>query len=138
MEDQTSIYTDPEGTRYHQGIVTDIHDRMIAEEKLLKERRKVQEAYKLISKYAPSQIAKTISKGSIDHIWKHYWEKLTLFFSDIKDFTMITDSLEPEDMGNLLNEYLTQMNRIINRYGGTLAQLIGDGLYVIFGAPDKN
>lgn len=60
-----------------------------------------------------------------------------LFFSDIKDFTKITDALEPEDMADLLNEYLTEMNRIINKYQGTLAQVIGDGLYVFFGAPNK-
>jgi PAS domain S-box-containing protein len=138
VEDQTSIYVDPEsGIRYHQGIVTDIHERMVAEEKFRKEQEKVQKAYRLISKYVPSQIAETISHGQIDLVWKHHREKLTLFFSDIKNFTRITDSLEPEDMGNLLNEYLTEMNRIINRYGGTLAQLVGDGLYVIFGAPNK-
>lgn len=138
VEDQTSTYTDPEtGIRYHQGIVTDIHKRMVAEEKLRREQEKVQTAYKLISKYVPPQIAQTISRGSIDLIWKHHREKLTLFFSDIKNFTRITDSLEPEDMGNLLNEYLTEMNAIINKYEGTLAQLIGDGLYVIFGAPNK-
>ena len=138
VEDQTSIYVDTEsGIRYHQGIVTDIHERMVAEEKFRKEQEKVQKAYRLISKYVPPQIAETISHGQIDLVWKHHREKLTLFFSDIKNFTRITDSLEPEDMGSLLNEYLTEMNRIINRYGGTLAQLIGDGLYVIFGAPNK-
>jgi PAS domain S-box-containing protein len=138
VEDQTSIYVDPEsGIRYHQGIVTDIHERMVAEEKLRKEQEKVQIAYRLLSKYVPPQIAETISLGQIDLVWKHHREKLTLFFSDIKNFTMITDSLEPEDMGDLLNEYLTEMNWIINRYGGTLAQLVGDGLYVIFGAPNR-
>ncbi len=138
VEDQTSIYVDSEtGIRYHQGFVTDIHERMVAEEKFRKEQRKVQKAYQLLSKYVPPQIAETISHGTIDLVWKHHREKLTLFFSDIKNFTKITDSLEPEDMGRLLNEYLTEMNGIINRYGGTLAQLIGDGLYVIFGAPHK-
>jgi PAS domain S-box-containing protein len=138
VEDQTSIYVDPEtGIRYHQGIVTDIHERMVAEEKLRKEQEKVKKAYDLISKYVPPQIAETISHGPIDLVWKHHRKKLTLFFSDIKNFTKITDSLEPEDMGTLLNEYLAAMNGIINKYDGTLAQLIGDGLYVIFGAPNK-
>jgi len=138
VEDQTSIYVDPEtGIRYHQGIVTDIHERMVAEEKFRKEQEKVQKAYELISKYVPPQIAETISHGPIDLVWKHHRMKLTLFFSDIKNFTKITDSLEPEDMGTLLNDYLTEMNEIINKYDGTLAQLIGDGLYVIFGAPNR-
>jgi len=138
VEDKTSIYVDPEtGIRYHQGIVTDIHERMVAEEKLRKEQGKVQKAYELISKYVPPQIAETISHGAIDLVWKHHRMKLTLFFSDIKNFTKITDSLEPEDMGALLNVYLTEMNEIINKYDGTLAQLIGDGLYVIFGAPNR-
>lgn len=138
VEDQTSIYVDPEsGTRYHQGIVTDIHERMVAEEKFRKEQEKVQKAYKLVSKYVPAQIAETIFHGQVDLVWEHHRRKLTLFFSDIKNFTQITDSLEPEDMGNLLNDYLTEMNVIISKYGGTLAQLIGDGLYVIFGAPQK-
>jgi hypothetical protein len=48
--------------------------------------------------------------GQIDSIWKHNRKKLTLFFSDIKDFTSITDTMEPEDMAKVLNEYLTEMN----------------------------
>lgn len=67
VEDQTSIYVDPEsGIRYHQGIVTDIHERMVAEEKFRKEQEKVQKAYRLISKYVPPQIAETISHGQIE------------------------------------------------------------------------
>ena len=108
-----------------------------SEHALKEERGKVEKAYSLLSKYVAPQLADTITDGQIDLIWKHYRKKLTLFFSDIKDFTTITDSLEPEDMANVLNEYLTEMNTIINKYRGTLAQVIGDGLYVFFGAPDS-
>lgn len=92
---------------------------------------------KLISKYLPPQLTATISDWQPELIWTHTRKKLTLFFSDIKDFTSITDSMEPEDMAEILNEYLTQMNKIINQYNGTLAQVIGDGLYIFFGAPQK-
>ena len=109
----------------------------ISEHALKEEQEKVKKAYSLLSKYVAPQLADTIADGQIDSIWKHYRKKLTLFFSDIKDFTTITDSLEPEDMANVLNEYLTEMNTIINKYRGTLAQVIGDGLYVFFGAPDS-
>ena len=109
----------------------------ISEHALKEEQEKVDKAYSLLSKYVAPQLADTIADGQIDLIWKHNRKKLTLFFSDIKDFTTITDSLEPEDMANVLNEYLTEMNAIINKYKGTLAQVIGDGLYVFFGAPDS-
>jgi class 3 adenylate cyclase len=110
----------------------------LAEENLEIEKQKVEKAYSLLSKYVAPQLADTISDGKIDQIWKHNRKKLTLFFSDIKDFTTITDSMEPEDMANVLNEYLTEMNTIINKYKGTLAQVIGDGLYVFFGAPESS
>lgn len=100
-----------------------------------REHTRAEKAYELLSKYVPLQLIETISDGQIDSIWKHNRKKLTLFFSDIKDFTKTTDALEPEDMADILNEYLTEMNRIINKYQGTLAQVIGDGLYVFFGAP---
>ncbi len=102
------------------------------------EQEKVKKAYSLLSKYVAPQLADKISDGQIDSIWKHNRKKLTLFFSDIKNFTSITDTLEPEDMANVLNEYLTEMNKIINKYKGTLAQVIGDGLYVFFGAPESS
>ena len=107
-------------------------------EALWDEQNKVEKAYSLLSKYVAPQLADTISDGQIDQIWEHNRKKLTLFFSDIKDFTSITDSMEPEDMASLLNEYLTEMNVIINEYRGTLAQVIGDALYVFFGAPESS
>lgn len=115
--------------------VHDITESKKVETALREEQGKVKKAYRLLSKYVAPQLVDTISDGEIDQIWKHNRKKLTLFFSDIKDFTSITDTLEPEDMAGVLNEYLTEMNRIINKYKGTLAQVIGDGLYIIFGAP---
>ena len=60
-----------------------------------------------------------------------------MFFSDIKDFTRTTDAMEPEDMAELLNEYFSFMNDIIQKYEGTLANITGDALFVFFGAPDR-
>jgi class 3 adenylate cyclase len=109
-----------------------------SEKALRKEQNKVAKAYSLLSKYVAPQLVDTISDGQIDLIWQHSRKKLTLFFSDIKDFTTITDSMEPEDMAGLLNEYLTEMNAIVNKYRGTLAQVIGDALYVFFGSPERS
>lgn len=59
----------------------------------------------------------------------------TVFFSDIAGFTSISESLTPEALVELLNEYLTAMTGILFSYGGTLDKYIGDAVVGIFGAP---
>ncbi|MEW6670700.1 MAG: adenylate/guanylate cyclase domain-containing protein [Thermodesulfobacteriota bacterium] len=102
------------------------------------EKEKVLNAQKLLSRYLAPQLAKKILDGQIEIVWGHQRKKLTMFFSDIKDFTQTTDSMEPEDMAGLLNEYLAHMIEIVHKYEGTLAHIIGDALFVFFGAPEHN
>ena len=104
---------------------------------LQKAKDKIEHAQTILSSYVAPQLAEKILNGEVAPVWDHRRDKLTLFFSDIKDFTPITDSMEPEDMARLLNEYFSKMNEIIIQYGGTLANIQGDALFVIFGAPDK-
>lgn len=100
-------------------------------------RKDLEYYYGLLSMYVPPQVTETIYNGEIDSVTKHHRRKLTFFFSDIKDFTSMTDGMEPEDMAKLLNEYFSEMDEIINEYNGTLAQVTGDSLLVFFGAPEK-
>ncbi|ULQ59731.1 HAMP domain-containing protein [Brucepastera parasyntrophica] len=67
---------------------------------------------------------------------KHYRKKLTIFFSDIVDFTKTTESMEPEDLSALLNSYLDNMARIAEKYGGTIDKYVGDAVMVFFGDPE--
>jgi class 3 adenylate cyclase len=61
---------------------------------------------------------------------------ITIFFSDLVGFTELSDRLEPERITPILNEYLTEMIRLIERHRGTLARFMGDGLMVFFGTHD--
>lgn len=61
--------------------------------------------------------------------------KLTVFFSDIKGFTETTDRMEPEEMAEMLNHYLTEMSAIAIKHGGTIDKYVGDAIMVFFGAP---
>jgi len=56
-------------------------------------------------------------------------------FSDIRNFSALTDSLEPEEIFHLLDRYLSEMTKLIHHYDGTLNKIIGDGLLVFFGDP---
>jgi class 3 adenylate cyclase len=82
-------------------------------------------------------LAKKILAGDVAPVRDHRRRKLTMFFSDIKDFTRTTDVMEPEDMAELLNEYFSCMNDIIQKYEGTLANITGDALFIFFGAPER-
>src|SRR5262249_7819497 len=64
-------------------------------------------------------------------------KKLTIFFSDIKDFTSATERLQPEELTTLLNQYLDEMSRIALRHGGTIDKFIGDAILVFFGDPES-
>jgi adenylate cyclase len=60
---------------------------------------------------------------------------LTVLFSDAAGFTTISEQLEPEELVELLNEYLTEMTDIILKYDGTVDKYEGDAIIAFFGAP---
>lgn len=60
-------------------------------------------------------------------------KKLTIFFSDIKGFTELSEEMEPEDLTETLNGYLSEMTAIALKHGGTVDKFIGDSIMVFFG-----
>ncbi|MCB9704876.1 MAG: adenylate/guanylate cyclase domain-containing protein [Myxococcales bacterium] len=61
--------------------------------------------------------------------------RLSVLFSDIRDFTTISESLSPEELVDLLNLFLTPMSRAVLSRGGYLDKYIGDAVMAVFGAP---
>jgi class 3 adenylate cyclase len=60
-----------------------------------------------------------------------------LFFSDIKGFSNTADVVEPEDLSLLLNDYLSEMTAIAQRFGATIDKFVGDAIMIFFGAPQS-
>ncbi|MFC1839798.1 adenylate/guanylate cyclase domain-containing protein [Thermodesulfobacteriota bacterium] len=60
---------------------------------------------------------------------------ITVFFSDIADFTTISEKMNPSDLVNLLNEYLTEMTNIVLEEGGIIDKYQGDAIMAEFGVP---
>ena len=91
-----------------------------------------------ISRYLSPQIYKSIFSGRKDVTIHTERKKLTIFFSDIMDFTATTDRLQPEQITLLLNEYFTEMSAVALRHGGTIDKFVGDAMLIFFGDPESN
>lgn len=105
---------------------------------LVKTKRQLEELSTKLSHYISPQIYRSIFDGKRDVRIEAQRKKLTVFFSDIVDFTPRTESMEPEDLTYMLNSYLNAMSDIVLKYGGTLDKFIGDALLVFFGDPESN
>jgi adenylate cyclase len=90
-----------------------------------------------LSRYLSPQVYKSIFEGTQDVSIQAVRKKLTIFFSDIKDFTKTSEHMQPEDMTYLLNSYFSEMSKIALEYGATIDKFIGDAIVIFFGDPQS-
>ena len=64
--------------------------------------------------------------------------QLTVMFCDLVDSTVLSGKLDPEDLREMIRRYQEICNKIIRRFGGYIAQYLGDGLLVYFGYPQAH
>ena len=64
--------------------------------------------------------------------------KLAVLFSDIRSFTTISESMQPDDLVNSLNRYFGSMVDIIMNHNGIIDKYIGDAIMAFFGAPVRH
>jgi class 3 adenylate cyclase len=88
-----------------------------------------------MKRYLSPQLFDSIVGGGISSELSYRRKQLTIFFSDIVNFTSITDSTEPEVLSDCLNLYLNEMSNVAIRFGGTIDKFIGDAVMVFFGDP---
>ncbi|MEA3435178.1 MAG: adenylate/guanylate cyclase domain-containing protein [Thermodesulfobacteriota bacterium] len=62
----------------------------------------------------------------------------TIMMSDLRGFTSLSETRDPEDMVRLLNRYLERMSKVIMEYDGMIDEFIGDAILTVFGVPDEH
>jgi adenylate cyclase len=99
----------------------------------LLERDKVKSMF---SKFHGSSVTEDLMKGDLQLGGSK--KMVTVFFSDIRDFTKFSEGHTPEEVVEMLNEYFQIMVKIINVHGGVVDKFIGDAIMAIWGAPNTS
>ncbi|AXQ22291.1 adenylate/guanylate cyclase domain-containing protein [Acinetobacter wuhouensis] len=90
-----------------------------------------------LSRYAPLQLWQAIMRGETEAKIEYKRKKITVFFSDIQGFTELSETLIPDDLAFVLNDYLSHMTEIAKQYGATVDKFMGDAILIFFGDPDS-
>jgi adenylate cyclase len=96
----------------------------------LGEREKMKAAF---GKFVNKEVAELVLRDEIKLGGER--KEVAVFFSDIRSFTAISETLEPEEVVEFLNQYMTRMVRCINDTKGVVDKYIGDAIMAIWGAP---
>lgn len=109
-------------------ISTTVHQYLLEE----KEKRRIKSMFS--SYVSPELVEQMVSSDDAFQLGGEE-KNLTVFFSDIQNFSSLSEKVTPTVLISLMNEYLDGMSEIIINVGGTLDKYIGDAIMAFFGAP---
>ena len=85
--------------------------------------------------YVPPEIAEEMSRNPDQYSLEGENRELSVLFSDVRNFTTISEGLDPKALSQLMNAYLTPMTRVIYSRRGTIDKYMGDAIMAFWGAP---
>lgn len=85
--------------------------------------------------YVPPELVDELSRHPESWTMEGESRTMTILFSDVRDFTRLSEGLDPKQLSQMMNEYLTAMTQIIHRHRGTIDKYIGDAIMAFWGAP---
>ena len=88
-----------------------------------------------LMRYLPMQVATAVLASDQKDLFESHRREITAVFLDLRGFTSFSESVEPEEVAELLRSYHKEMGRIIFKYEGTLEHFAGDGIMVFFNDP---
>jgi adenylate cyclase len=98
----------------------------------VREKKKIKSMF---SSYVSPELVERMVTDQIEYKLGGSLEHLTVLFSDIENFTSISEDLDPNELVSMMNNYLDDMTHVINQCSGTLDKYIGDAVMAFYGAP---
>jgi adenylate cyclase len=90
---------------------------------------------KLFGQYIPPELVGEMAKDPARYTLRGEAREMSVLFSDIRDFTSISEGLDATELQDMLNVYLSAMTRIVQQRRGTIDKYIGDAIMAFWGAP---
>ena len=94
-------------------------------------------AHSAFARYTSPEIANYVLTAPEGQKQGGQEREVSILMSDLRGFTAMSTHLESTDLITLLNHYFEAMSAVISRYGGTVIEFLGDGIFVVFGAPSE-
>ncbi len=89
----------------------------------------------LFGEYVAPQLVERMANGPGHFPLESQNKELTILFADIRGFTRMAESMDPQQLRDYLNRFLTAMTEVIHAYNGTVDKYIGDAVMAFWGAP---
>lgn len=90
---------------------------------------------RLFGQYVPPELVVEMSKDPRRYALTSEKRDMTVLFSDLRGFTKMSEGLDPRELSDLMNAYLTPMTHVIHEHRGTIDKYMGDAIMAFWGAP---
>lgn len=91
----------------------------------------------VLKRFLPPSLVKRAAQGKLLLDLRPEPKMVTVLFSDIVGFTQLSNTLRSKKVAEILNEYLTEMTRVVFKNGGTVDKFMGDAILALYGAPEE-
>ncbi|GMR09132.1 MAG: adenylate/guanylate cyclase domain-containing protein [Gammaproteobacteria bacterium] len=101
----------------------------------IREQKEKQQTMQMFGRFVDPRLVKELVDGDTEYAMKSRSIEITILFSDIRNFTTMSENRSADEVMSLLNDYFERQVKIIYRHGGTMDKFIGDAIMAFWGAP---